>query len=63
MKKWKNLVDTFRKKYDKSGSGGTPIGERILQWRFYDRLSFMKEYVVNRKWALFLKLTNLLTVL
>ena len=49
MKKWKNLVDTFRRKYDQSGSGGTPIGDRFLQWRFYDRLSFMKEYVVNRK--------------
>ena len=24
MKKWKNLVDTFRRKYDQSGSGGTP---------------------------------------
>ena len=49
MKKWKNLVDTFRRKYDQSGSAGTPIGERILQWRFYDCLSFLKEYIVNRK--------------
>ena len=49
MKKWKNLVDTFCRKYDQSGSGGTPITDRVLQWRFYDRLSFMKEYVVNRK--------------
>ena len=49
MKKWKNLVDTFRRKYDQSGSAGTPIGERILQWQFYDRLSFLKKYIVNRK--------------
>ena len=27
MKKWKNLVDTFRRKYNQSGSGGTPIGD------------------------------------
>ena len=37
MKKWKNLVDTFRRKYDQSGSCGTPIADRVLQWRFYDR--------------------------
>ena len=49
MAKWKNLVDQFRKKYDKSGSAGTPIADRVIQWRFYDRLSFMKEYIVNRR--------------
>ena len=49
MAKWKNLVDQFRKKVDKSDSGGTPITDHMLQWRFYDRMSFMKEYIVNRK--------------
>ena len=49
MDKWKNLVDQWQKKYNKSGSAGTPISERVVQWRFYDRLSFLKEYIVNRK--------------
>ena len=49
MDKWKNLIDQWRKKYNKSGSAGTPISERVVQWRFYDRLSFLKEYIVNRK--------------
>ena len=48
-KKWKDLVDTFRRKIDKSGAAGTPINERVPQWRFWDRMSFLKEYIVNRK--------------
>ena len=48
LNKWKNLTDQFRKKVDKSGSGGTPITDRMLQWRFYDRMSFLKEYIINR---------------
>ena len=42
-------MDTFRRKVDKSGSGGGPISDRAAQWRFYDRMSFIKEYIVNRK--------------
>ena len=49
MEKWKNLVDQWQRKYNKSGSVGAPISERVVQWRFYDRLSFLKEYIVNRK--------------
>ena len=49
IKKWKNLVDQFRRKYDKSGSGGVSILEQVNQWRFYDKMSFLKEYIVNRK--------------
>ena len=37
-KKWKDLVDTFRRKVDKSGSGGGPILDRAAQWRFYGRM-------------------------
>ena len=48
-KKWKDLVDTFRRKIDKSGDAGTPLNERCLQWKFWDRMSFLKEYIVNRK--------------
>ena len=49
MKKWKNLVDQFWCKYDKSGSGGVPISEKVQMWRFYDKMSFLKEFIVNRK--------------
>ena len=48
-KKWKDLVDTFRRKVDKSGSAGVPLSDKVLQWRFWDRMSFLKEYIVNRK--------------
>ena len=48
-KKWKDLVDTFHRKVDKSGSAGGAISNRAAQWRFYDKMSFIKEYIVNRK--------------
>ena len=48
-KKWKDFVDTFRRKVDKSGSASGAISDRAAQWRFYDRMSFIKEYIVNRK--------------
>ena len=48
-KKWKDLVDTFQRKVDKSGSAGVPLNDKVLQWRFWDRMSFLKDYIVNRK--------------
>ena len=42
-------MDTFRRKVDKSGSAGVPLNDKVLQWRFWDRMSFLKEYIVNRK--------------
>ena len=48
-KKWKDLVDTFRRKVDKSGSAGVPLNDKVLQWKFWDRMSFLKDYIVNRK--------------
>ena len=47
--KWKNLVDACRKKIDKSGSAGIPISECVAQWRFFDSMLFVREYIVNRK--------------
>ena len=44
-----HLVDTFRRKVDKSGSAGVPLNDKVLQWRFWDRMSFLKDYIVNRK--------------
>ena len=46
--KVQDLVDTFRRKIDKSGDAGTPLNDRCLQWKFWDRMSFLKEYIVNR---------------
>ena len=42
--KWKKLLDTYRKK-EKSGAAGTTIEEKSAQWKFYDRVSFMKPYM------------------
>ena len=42
-------MDTFRRKVDKSGSAGVPLNDKVLQWRFWDQMSFLKEYIVNRK--------------
>ena len=42
-------MDTLRRKVDKSGSAGVPLNDKVLQWRFWDRMSFLKEYIVNRK--------------
>ena len=42
--KWKNLLDTCCKK-DKSGAAGTTVEEKSAQWKFYDRMSFMKPYM------------------
>ena len=39
----------FRRKVDKSGSAGVPLNDKVLQWRFLDRMSFLKDYIVNRK--------------
>ena len=52
--KWKDLVDTFRRKVDKSGSAGVPSHDKVLQWRFWDGMSFLKEYIVNRKLVKFI---------
>ena len=42
-------MDTFRRKVDKSGSAVVPLNDKVLQWRFWDRMSFLKDYIVNRK--------------
>ena len=45
-------MDTFRRKTDRSGDAGVPINDKMAQWRFYDRMSFMKDYIVNRKYVI-----------
>ena len=47
-------MDTFCRKVDKSGSVGRAISDRAAQWRFYDRMSFIEEYIVNRKLDFFM---------
>ena len=47
-KKWKDLHDTFRRKV-KSGSAGGSAAEKAAQWRFYNRMSFVKPYILHRK--------------
>ena len=45
--KWKDLVDTFRRK-EKSGIGGMTIEEKSASWKFYDQMSFMHPYIQSR---------------
>ena len=28
---------------------GVPISEKVQMWQFYDKISFLKEFIVNRK--------------
>ena len=46
--KWKNLLDTYRKK-EKSNAAGTTIEEKCVQWKFYDQMSFMKPYMAPQR--------------
>ena len=46
-KKWKDLLDTFRRKV-KSGAGGGNASEKASQWRFYQRMSFIKPYIGHK---------------
>ena len=45
---WKNLIDTYRKK-SKSGDAGESVQERASQWRYYDRMNFLKTFIGNKK--------------
>ena len=47
--KWKNLKDQFRQKVDKSGSGGISVDEQVKNWKFYERMSFLKPFVGNAR--------------
>ena len=49
--KWKNLMDQFRSILNKkkSGSGGDLIEDATYKWKFYDRMSFLKEFISNRQ--------------
>ena len=49
--KWKNLMDQFRSILNKkkSGSGGDSIEDATDKWKFYDRMSFLKEFISNRQ--------------
>ena len=48
--KWKDLVDTFRRK-EKSGVGGMTVEEKSASWKFYDCISFMHPYMKLRRYA------------
>ena len=47
--KWKNVKDQFGQKFDKSGSGGISVDGRVQNWKFYDRMSFLKPFVGNAR--------------
>ena len=47
-KMWKDLVDTYRRKI-KSGSSGEPLDEKASNWRFFDGMSFLKNFIGGRK--------------
>ena len=46
-KKWKELLDSFCR-HLKSGAAGPSASEKAAQWRFYQRMSFMKLYIGHK---------------
>ena len=42
---WKNLRDQFVLKTQRSGAGGEGVDETAENWRFYDRLSWLKPFI------------------
>ena len=47
-KMWKDLVDTYQRKI-KSGSSREPLDEKASNWRFFNRMSFLKSFIGGRK--------------
>ena len=49
---WRNLKDQFRNivKAQKSGSGGTLKETKWVQWQFYNKMNFMKNYIYSRRY-------------
>ena len=47
---WKNLIDTYQKK-SKSGSAGDSLEERASQWRYYNRMNFLKSFIGSKKYV------------
>ena len=47
---WKNLIDSYRKKV-KSGSSGEPVDEQASRGRYFDRMNFLKAFVVSKKYV------------
>ena len=45
-------MDTFRCKTDQSEDAGVPLNDKMAQWRFCECMSFMKDYIVNRKYVI-----------
>ena len=50
-RKWKDLVNTFRKK-EKSGSLGMSVEDRATLWKFYDKMCFMRPYIQPRRYII-----------
>ena len=49
-KMWKDLRDTYRRKI-KSGSSGEPFDDKSANWKFFDRMSFLKNYIGGCKYV------------
>ena len=47
---WKNLIDMYRKK-SISESSGDSMEERASQWRYYDRINFLKTFIGSKKYV------------
>ena len=47
---WKDLIDTYRRKI-KSGSSGEPLDEKSSNWKFFDDMSFLKNYIGGHKYV------------
>ena len=60
---WKNLRDQFSQKSQRSGSGGEGVDEQAEQWRFYDRMSWMKPFLFTRRLVKTILCTPRITVI
>ena len=47
---WKDLTDTYRRKI-KSGSSGEPLDDKSANWKFFDRMSFLKNFIGGSKYV------------
>ena len=59
----KNLRDQFSQKSQRSGSGGEGVDEQAEQWRFYDRMSWMKPFLFTRRLVKTILCTPQITVI
>ena len=57
------MRDHFSQKSQRSGSGGEGVDEQAEQWRFYDRMSWMKPFLFTQRLVKTILCTPWITVI